>query len=90
MEAEIQVRMTNFTVNEYCSGTMINIWLLNSSYFIVILFPVARRYSNSREDSRGGFETEYHYGHQPSDASEIFAQEHVRFLCVELLLIIHS
>lgn len=29
-----------------------------------------RRHSSSRD------ETEYHYGHQPSDASEIFAQEH--------------
>lgn len=34
----------------------------------------ARRHSASRDESR---EPEYHYGHQPSDASEIFAQEHV-------------
>lgn len=34
-----------------------------------------RRHSTSRDENRG-HETEYHYGHQPSDASEIFAQEH--------------
>lgn len=36
----------------------------------------SRRHSTIREETRSGYETEYHYGHQPSDASEIFAQEH--------------
>ncbi|KAK3925781.1 Solute carrier family 12 member 8 [Frankliniella fusca] len=35
-----------------------------------------RRHSSSRDDNQRAYEPEYHYGHQPSDASEIFAQEH--------------
>lgn len=62
---------------QVCILTDLSTMLLLYIQILHLFCFLARRPSTSRDENRG-HETEYHYGHQPSDASEIFAQEHVR------------